>query len=232
MKRIKPGQRGFTLVEMIFVLAIMLTLLAIFTPLAMDKLAQSKTAKAQADIDAIAAALTNFFSDFANFPSCEAADCDPLNDAANNLRFLAVGTGSGDLSAVYPSDTGALWSLTTQDDPTEERNNFHNHVVANNPNANGTVNEAGIDYKTTKWRGPYIAKLGEDPWGSTYIIHIGAMQKNGCPVGSTGTAPAYTAPATGRQGWIISAGPDGNLDTDDTATQLGGDDLGYIFFTQ
>jgi hypothetical protein len=58
------------------------------------------------------------------------------------------------------------------------------------------------------------------------------MQKNGCPVGSTGAPPACTTPATGRQGWILSAGPNGNLDTDDTATQLGGDDIGYIFFTQ
>jgi prepilin-type N-terminal cleavage/methylation domain-containing protein len=232
MKRIKPGQRGFTLVEMIFVLAIILTLIAIFTPLAMDKLSQSKTAKAQADIDAIAAALTNFFSDLANFPSCEAADCDPLTDAANNLRFLAVGTGTGDLSAVYPTDTGGLWNLSTQDDPTAARNNAHNHVVANNPNANGTANEAGIDYKTNKWRGPYISKLGEDPFGRVYIVHIGAMQRTGCPVGSTGTAPTCTTPATGRQGWILSAGPDENLDTAPTATQLSGDDIGYIFFTQ
>jgi hypothetical protein len=167
-----------------------------------------------------------------NFPSCEASDCDPLNDAANNLRFLAVGAGSGDLSAVYPSDTGGLWNLSTQDDATPAINNAHNHLVTNNPNANGTVNEAGVDYKTTKWKGPYISKLAEDPFGNTYIIHIGAMQKNGCPVGSTGTAPACTAAATGRQGWILSAGPDGNLDTAPTATQLSGDDIGYIFFTQ
>ncbi len=232
MKRPKLGQQGFTLVEMVFVIAIILTLVAIFTPLAMDKLVQSKTAKAQADIDAIAAALTNFFSDLGNFPSCEATDCDPLSDSANNLRFLAVGTGSGDLSGVYPSDTGGLWNLSAQDDSTPALNNIHNHLVTNNPNGNGTVNEAGIDYKTTKWKGPYIAKLSEDPFGNAYIVHIGAMQKNGCPVGSTGSPPTCTIPATGRQGWILSAGPDGNLDTAPTATQLSGDDIGYIFFTQ
>ena len=60
MKVKRYGQRGFTLIEMIFVLAIVLTLVVIFTPLAMDKLGQSKTANAQADIDALAAALTNF----------------------------------------------------------------------------------------------------------------------------------------------------------------------------
>jgi prepilin-type N-terminal cleavage/methylation domain-containing protein len=224
------GERGFTLIEMIFVLAIVLTLVAIFTPLAMDKLGQSKTAKAQADVDALAAALTNFYSNAGNFPSCDGADCEPLNDAANNLRFLAVGTGNGDPTSQLPSDTGNLWTLTVGDmSATPARNNAFNHLMVNNPNADATVGQAAVDYNS--WKGPYITNLGQDPWGHAYIIHVGAMQKNGCPVGSTGAPPACTAPAAGTFGWILSAGPDGNLDTGPTATQLAGDDIGYIFCT-
>ena len=230
MKIKRYSQRGFTLIEMIFVLAIVLTLVAIFTPLAMDKLSQSKTAKAQADIDAIATALTNFYSTAGNFPSCDGADCDPLNDAANNLRFLAVGTGNGDPTSQLPSDTGSLWTLTVGDMSTvPARNNAFNHIMVNNPNADATTGQAGVDYNN--WKGPYITNLGQDPWGHAYIVHIGAMQKNGCPVGSTGAPPACTAPAAGTFGWILSAGPDGNLDTGPTATQLTGDDVGYIFCT-
>ncbi len=233
MKTKKFGQRGFTLIEMIFVLAIILTLVAIFAPLAMDKLSQSKTAKAQADIDALAAALTNFYSYAGNFPSCDSADCDPLNDAANNLRFLAVGTGAGDPTAELPSDTGSLWNIAgaANKSATPARNNAFNHLVVNNPNANATTDEANIDYTTTKYKGPYINNLGPDPWGHAYIIHVGAMQKSGCPVNSTGAPPACTTPTAGARGWIISAGPDGNLDTAPTATQLVGDDIGYIFCT-
>jgi prepilin-type N-terminal cleavage/methylation domain-containing protein len=223
----KFSSRGFSLIEMIFVLAIVLSLVAIFTPLAMDKLGQSKTAKAQADIDTVAVALTNFYSGIGNFSSCDAADCDPLNDAANNLRFLAVGTGAGDPTAELPSDTGNLWTLTAGDlSATPARNNAFNHLVINNPNANGTPDEANIDYRS--WRGPYVSKVGPDPWGRAYIVHTGAMQRNGCPVGSPA---ACAAPLAAGRGWILSAGPDGNIDTGPNVTELAGDDIGHIFCT-
>jgi len=227
------GKRGFTLIELIIVIAIVVALVAMFLPLALNKIDESNVTRAKADVDALATAVTSFFSSLGNFPSCDGADCNPLNDAANNLRFLAVGTGTGDLSTVYPADSGALWSLTTQDDGTvPARNNAFNHLAMNNPNANATPNEVATDYVTTRWNGPYISKLSEDPWGAAYIVHIGSMQNSGCPVGSTGAPPACTAPATGRQGWILSAGPNGNLDTAPTATTLSADDIGYIFFTQ
>lgn len=238
VKRLQGGnavkEKGFTLVEMIFVLAIIITLISIFLPLATEKLAESKIAKANADTDAIAAALTNFFSDLGNFASCDSTDCDPLNDAANNLRFSAVNANANDPTADLPADSGALWNFATNISPAvggnPARNNIFNHLVVNNPGTNATTDEAGIDYNTKAWKGPYIGRLGLDPWGHAYIAHIGAMQKKGCPVGSTGTPPACTAPAAGR-GWILSAGPDGNLDTGPNATQLANDDIGYIFCT-
>lgn len=234
MRRISRLNHGFTLIEMIFVLAIIITLVAIITPLAMDKLAQSRTAKAQADIDGIATALSSFFADLGNFSSCDSADCNPLDDAANNLRYLAVGTGTGDLTLQLPADTGALWSLAGDTSGTPTRNNVFNHLAVNNPNADATTDDAAADYRTTgtsRWRGPYITKLGVDPWGNAYIVHVGAMQRNGCPVNSTGATPLCTVPLAGARGWILSAGPDGNLDTGPTATALAGDDLGYIFCT-
>jgi len=220
MKRPNSPDKGFTMIELIFVIAIILSLTAIFAPLAMDKLGQSKSAKAQADIDALAASLASFFSDLGSFPSCSAADCDP-ND--KQLKFLAVCAGVGSCASDYPTST--TWGdLTTQDSATPARNNVYNHTVVNDPAANGTSDQAGTDYNTAKWKGPYITKLGLDPWVKTYIIHVGAMQKGGCPVDTGGGAGC----GTGR-GWIVSAGPDGVLDTAPTATALSGDDLGYIF---
>jgi prepilin-type N-terminal cleavage/methylation domain-containing protein len=221
MKVKRKQDKGFTLIEMIFVLGIIITLTAIFAPLAMDKLSQSNTVKAKADIDAIAASLTNFFSDLGNFPSCDSTtDCDPLSDAVNNLSFLAVCTGAGSCAGEYPGDSGALWNLAANDEAAPEINNFFNHIVINNPNQDATENGAGTDYKTTKWKGPYITKLGPDPYGNAYIIHVGAMQKNGSPIGA-GTP----------RGWILSAGADGNLDTAPTDSVLSNDDIGYIFCT-
>jgi type IV pilus assembly protein PilA len=236
MKAKKLGSQGFTLLELAFVIGIIIALVAIFAPLAMDKLAQSRIVKAQADIDAISTALTNFFTDIGSFPSCDAATvCDPNGDSANNLKFLAICAGTGGVATAscageYPAETATNWGvLTTQDEASPDRNNFYNHVVINNPNVDGTVGEAGVakDYKTTKWKGPYITKLGVDPWGNAYIIHIGAIQKTGCPVDAAGAATCGTS----GKGWILSAGPDATLQTGPDASALAGDDLGYIFCT-
>lgn len=225
MKRANFRQGGFTLVELIFVLAIIVTLASIFLPLAMSKFAESKDATTTSSIDAIAAALTNFFGDLDHFPACHSSDCDAFTSNNNDLKFLAFGTGSGDISGEYPvtvGQSGSAWSLTANDEanPNEARNNAFNHLVANNPNADNTTADTGLDYKASKWKGPYLAKIGKDPFGFAYIAGVGAMETSGSPV------------ATGAKGWIISAGPDGNLDTAPSASVLSNDDKGYIFFTK
>lgn len=232
MKTKKSGSEGFTLLELAFVIGIIIALVAIFAPLAMDKLAQSRITRAQADLDAISTALTNFFSDVGTFPSCDSTDCDPVSDSANNLRFLATCTGTGACAATeLPGETASNWgTLSTQLSATAGRNNLYNHLVINDPPVDGTTGTAGTDYRTTKWKGPYITKLAVDPWGFAYIIHIGAVQNTGCPVASTGAPPLCTGPVAGR-GWILSAGPDGTLQTGPNSTALAGDDLGYIFCT-
>jgi prepilin-type N-terminal cleavage/methylation domain-containing protein len=225
MKRANFRQGGFTLVELIFVLAIIVTLASIFLPLAMSKFSQSKNAATTSSIDAIAAALTNFFGDLDHFPTCHSSDCNPLNSTKNDLKFLAFGTGSAELSDEYPATpfgtgSGADWALSVNDDAVVARNNAFNHLAANNPGANGTAGEADIDYSTKKWQGPYIAKIGKDPFGFAYIAGVGAMENKGTPI------------ATGAKGWILSAGPDGVLDTGSTTSVLSNDDIGYIFFTK
>lgn len=225
MKRANFRQRGFTLVELIFVLAIIVTLASIFIPLAMSKFSESKTATTTSSIDAIAAALTSFFGDLDHFPTCNSSDCNPLSSNNNDLKFLAFGTGSAELSDEYPSNlpgtgSGSDWNLSANDDAVVARNNAFNHLMANNPGADGSVGADATDYKTTKWKGPYISKLAKDPFGFAYIAGVGAMETNGSPV------------ASGAKGWIISAGPDGVLDTAPSASVLSNDDIGYIFFTK
>lgn len=223
MKRANFRQGGFTLVELIFVLAIIVTLASIFLPLAMSKFSESKNASTTSSIDAIAAALTNFFGDLDHFPTCNSTDCNPFNNGNNDLKFLAFGTGSGDISGEYPTNTGtgSAWDLTANDNTDNiARNNAFNHLVANNPGADNTTGEDATDYKTSKWKGPYISKLAKDPFGFAFIAGVGAMETNGTPV------------AASAKGWIISGGPDGNLDTAPSASVLSNDDIGYIFFTK
>lgn len=224
-------EKGFTLLELVLVLGIIAVLAAIFLPIGLNALRESDLTKANADVQEIATALTQFFKDLRYMPACSGADCDPrIGTGAgdnNNLKFLAVVSGPGDPSGKYPPELSTLttpWAFTTADDATTPaKNNFFNHVVLNNPNADATIGEAGKDYTTTgsrRWKGPYVSRLGVDPWGNAYIVSIGAMEADGSLI------------VANAKGWIISAGPNGVLETEPDGTVLGGDDIGFIFFQE
>lgn len=229
MKRPNFRQGGFTLVELVFVIAIIVVLASIFLPLAISKLNKADEAVADASIQEIASALTSFYDDLRHFPTCSATNCNTSFDSAgNNLVFLAFGEGFGDLSGTYPSNAAGAnnWDLTTNDDSTTPaRNNGANHVVTNDPIADTTSNDA-TDYKTTgskSWKGPYIARVNTDPWGKTYIAYVGAMEASGQTVSGASST---------QRGWILSAGPNNSLNTLPSSTTLSSDDRGFIFHTE
>ncbi|HUJ18869.1 MAG TPA: type II secretion system protein GspG [Nitrospirota bacterium] len=58
-----------------------------------------------------------------------------------------------------------------------------------------------------QWKGPYLAQVTPDPWGNQYLINATNFSANG-PV------------------WIISAGPNGAIETDVTSAVPLGDDIG------
>lgn len=219
--------KGFTLIELIFVIAIIVVLASIFVPLALDKIAQSNQAKADADLNTMAAALASHFTDVKHFPACDNADCNPITGNNNDLELLVV---KSDNSAVATTDIAAMatavtctpaaatWNAAANLSATPARNNAFNHLIVNNPNGDASEADAATDY--TGWKGPYMAKQGLDPWGNRYVIHVGAMEKNGVKIN------------TGGRGWILSAGEDGVFSTCPEHSSLGGDDRGFIFVTQ
>ncbi len=244
MKRSNFRQRGFTLVEMIFVLAIILTLVAIFLPLATSKLSDANTTRAKADEDAISAALTAFFTDLSIWPA-SLASTTGLNAGQSsndqNLRYLLVGDGGTTITSTNPTvaTTASTWDTNTANCPDgtaapttkigavatgatpgtgcATRESAFNHLVVNDPNASGVSASTG-DYKSTgnkKWKGPYIAKLASDPYGNNYVINLGGV----------------TGKKSTEFGWILSAGTNGSLDTDAVSTVLSTDDIGYIYCT-
>ena len=75
---------------------------------------------------------------------------------------------------------------------------FDDHLVED---ANGCYNN---------WKGPYIATVSADPWGNQYYINAKQLQFTTEPV------------------WIISAGPNGSLDTPASSQTIFGDDVGFL----
>jgi len=235
----KNGQQGFTLVELVFVIGIILVLAGIFIPVALEKLEDADSARTNADLQAISGALVTFFSDLRRFPTCNGGpgdDCDTFNKNNNDLKLLvfkdtpAAVDESTDIAdqdvAVSPCSGSKDWNDVLNLETEKGKNNAFNHLVLNDPNADGTVDStvAGQkDYRTKRFKGPYISKLGTDAFGNFYIAHVGAMEKDGVAItGGSGTA----------QGWILSAGPDGTFQTCPNDNSLSGDDRGFIFVTK
>ncbi|OGW29579.1 MAG: hypothetical protein A2X59_05690 [Nitrospirae bacterium GWC2_42_7] len=58
------------------------------------------------------------------------------------------------------------------------------------------------------WKGPYMARVTADPWGYSYVINASSFAIQNSPV------------------WIISVGPNGQLETPSFAETAQGDDIG------
>jgi len=93
-----------------------------------------------------------------------------------------------------------------------------------NGNLPGNLGPAGFDEGTSvfiddylaadaagcfgaRWKGPYLASVSPDPWGNAYVVNADGFSAGG-PV------------------WIVSSGPDGQMDTNVASTVLQGDDAG------
>ncbi|MCA9322674.1 MAG: type II secretion system protein GspG [Planctomycetes bacterium] len=65
------------------------------------------------------------------------------------------------------------------------------------------------------WTGPYLDDLREDPWGRRYVVYVRAWWPDDAGQGDLG-----------QQAWVLSAGPDGIVQTRPDDLVPAGDDVG------
>ena len=119
---------------------------------------------------------------------------------------------------VFRKDTGKWPALS--DDCTTPITQLEGN---GNPSSND-INSYGYDTSVTKsfndylqknngcynnWKGPYMADVTPDPWGRKYYLNARDFD-------------------TGSSAWIISAGPNGVLETPVTSMIVVGDDTGVM----
>ena len=192
------NQRGMTMMEVIVVLAVIGVMAAVLTPMVINYLEDSKVSKAQSDVKTIAGVILRLHKDIAHPPIYK----DGTKTTGSSEIELLRGPGNN------PTETdGSNKWLTTATDKIGE---LEDHLIKNAPGGN--------KYPTTgrfPWRGPYLEKVSEDPWGNRYLVNI----KNANP-----------ADGTPKVVWVISAGANGKLETDpssaaDSGPNAGGDDI-------
>ena len=190
------GQRGFTMLEIIVILAVIAIMAAVLSPMVLNYIDDAKMTKAESDVKTLGKLVLTLAKDVQHFPMYTDGTTTTGDPTIDILR----GPGNN------PTDgTGTLAWLTTT-----KIGDLDNHLVKNAP--------GGIKYATTGrffWKGPYLEKVNEDPWGNRYLVNI----KNGNP---NDTAKKVI--------WVLSAGPNGKIETDpnslaDSGPAPGGDDV-------
>jgi prepilin-type N-terminal cleavage/methylation domain-containing protein len=196
--------KGFTLIELAVVLAIIAVLAAVLTPLVSGYIDQARTARAQADVRTIADAIKLYNRDTGRWPIYDnnadyVADNAPQSNA--KLEFATAAGTSGTLP-----QAGSGWALGA----TVATSTLESYM---NNDRSGAGSAA---FPKAGFRGPYVGAVDTDPWGHQYLLNAGNLR--------------YKSPNNGNHAYVISAGPNGNLETsrDVPTTQglsAGGDDI-------
>jgi len=199
------GNKGFTLIEVIVVAAIIAILAGILVPMIFNQIEESKKSRALGDCKSIKSAIEDFGTKI-------------------NTQNLAIGkppvyTNPGDCSVIgapYLYSDPASYTTVTNSNATWAASFA---AAAGNDDSFKAVMTVGSNHACYNNK-EQIATFNlqpQDPWGNSYISNSGDL--------ATKTAPV----------WILSAGPNGVVDTDTNSETLNnnpkngagtGDDLG------
>ena len=202
--------RGFTLIEMVVVLAVIAILAAILTPIVTSYVERARVDAAMNDVKKIAAAIIQFNTDTRVWPIYSTQPFVGTNDASYDVESMF-----GNDAMVPMSGSGSDWPATAG-------------VVGgtNVGDLNAVLNQNRMQLLLTgarAWKGAYM-ELHEDPWGSKYYLTSKFLKP-----GSTSTHWNSLPSASPSAVYVISAGPNQTVDTYyDQATSaftVGGDDI-------
>jgi len=182
-RTLRLRNQGFTLVEVIVILAVVSILVAIVTPTVLKYIAEAQQSRAEEDVRSLSLVINDLIKDTGQYPGSKL----PVVNTIQTTFLCGPGTPA----------TGSWGDATTCADLTL-------HLISNDPNQDATPNSTG-DYRTTgrrKYKGPYLQILNEDPWGNSYQINaVNLLGGNTSPTwvisagpdGAFDTAPTDTA---------------------------------------
>ena len=203
-RKITEWRAGFTLIELILVVAVVAILAAILVPTVFSILDDSAITKGKADVKAVAGAIAKFRDDTGVFPTRD-ADVAGLPPAEVNLLY----------SGTVPPGTAAF-------SPALVGGESYNCAMATNCETfqfpfitNSGVN--AYPSATTlrkRWKGPYLSDNTTDEFDSPYIVYVSRLRTTG--------------PVTTERAWIVFAGQNKVYETTPGSTSAQGDDFVFL----
>jgi len=151
MKMLK-NKKGFTLIEVVVVLAVTAILAAVTTPMIIGYVADARVSTAESDVKTIGAAVLAFNRDMKDWPVWAVGTARAADDA----KYDGLHSNDG--------DTPAVSSVTIP----SSIDNIDNHIVTNAQAYPTTGNST--------WIGPYLETVKRDPWGNKYYIDVKGLQ--------------------------------------------------------
>jgi general secretion pathway protein G len=200
-------RRGFTLIEVVVVVAIIALLAGILTPLIFKYIDEANETRALGDCRNIATSLMLFHKDTGTWPYFQ--DCWESRTTNPDVDYLYG--NMGDMPGI-PSEVRSSWGDAGVD-------MFFSLVTWGKdcswykPKSTGGTAIGGPMVLRHGWNGPYLPYITDDPWGYKYLCSV------------SGFGPAGTKPDNFV--WCLSAGPNFNVNTYAYSTYVRLDDIGY-----
>ena len=169
MRQALGGRQGFTLTELMVVVAIIVLLTSIVVPNLAGRLTKARMEAAEDQIAEIEAALANYHADFGTYPG----DVFPTEDMNNN-GVLDWFDADGD-GIVDPGEGEDEGVDVDRDGLKDYACDVNGDPVPNGriDQGDGLVNIYDLEWalKTTAKNGPYMEEIPLDPWGNKYVYY-------------------------------------------------------------
>lgn len=193
--------RGFTLLEMVVVLAVIAILAAILTPIVTSYVDRARLNSARTDVKNIAAAVVQFNTDTKFWPIYSTNTAEDTPTAGTTIAGVLRTDG-----ADVPAAASLNWTTTVLSSSLE---------LATTMNTNFYVRDTTGGPGKSVYRGPYL-ELSPDPWGSRYYVTATYLRPD------NNTNAAYVISAGPNQTFETDYT---QVRTGTTAFVAGGDDL-------
>jgi prepilin-type N-terminal cleavage/methylation domain-containing protein len=151
--------KGFTLIELAVVLAIIAVLAAILTPMVTNHLDQARNTRALADTKLIADAINLFKRDLGYYPVFATLAGAKAAQGTTSSYLMGPSTGATPTATLGSSTSWVTLLGSSTFDIVTQLNTTWADAAQNDKNP-GHVS----------FRGPYIGNLDSDPWGNKYVV--------------------------------------------------------------